>query len=86
MYNFRQLAGGSYDAQSRRKGERLVTNHERWLKDNNGGKGKAVQKPGQRIVGGGGGRSRRSGNNNMKQLISRKSVVKKKSFKAKRKL
>ena len=50
------------------------------LKDN--GKGKAV-KPEQRIVGGG--RSQRSGNT-MKQKISGKSVVKKKSFKAKRKL
>ena len=52
------------------------------LKDKNG-KGKVVQKPGQRIVGGG--RSRQSGNT-MKQKISGKSVVKKKSFKAKRKL
>lgn len=37
---------------TRQKGERLAINHEMMLKDNNGGRGKAV-KPGQRIVGGG---------------------------------
>ena len=81
-----QTAGGSDNFLSslvtthKTEGREISNKSRKMLKDN--GKGKAV-KPGQRIVGGGW--SRQSGNT-MKQKISGKSVVKKKSFKAKRKL
>ncbi len=81
-----QTAGGSENFLSslvtthKTEGREISNKSRKILKDN--GKGK-VMKPGQRIIGGG--RSRQCGNN-MKQKISGKSVVKKKSFKAKRKL
>ena len=80
-----QTAGGNDNFLSslvtthKTEGREISNKSRKMLKD---GKGKVV-KPGQRIVGGG--RSRQSGNT-MKQKISGKSVVKKKSFKAKRKL
>ena len=82
-----QTAGGNDNFLSslvtthKTEGREISNKSRKMLKDNNC-KGK-VAKPGQRIVGGG--RSRQSGNT-MKQKISGKSVVKKKSFKAKRKL
>ena len=82
-----QTAGGNNDnflsslvTTHKTEGREISNKSRKMLKDN--GKGKAV-KPGQWMVGGG--RSRQSGNT-MKQKISGKSVVKKKSFRAKRKL